>query len=104
MRNLSVARPAVKRVSKAEQIRQLAAEGHTTRVIAELVMGVADDAPYKEADRKMAYVRAVVRQRGEDGISEEQKRYLRRRYGVSYKAAVRLENKRAYQARREARP
>ena len=55
---------AVKGASKAAQIRALHKQGHTTRVIAEIVLGLPSDASYKDADRIMAYVRAAARQRG----------------------------------------
>ena len=53
--------------SKAARIRALYAQGKSTREIAEIVLGLDCDAPHKERDRKMAYVRAVARQRGPTG-------------------------------------
>ena len=63
-------------MTKAQQILALNAEGHTTRVIAGIVYGLNDDAPIADWDRRMAYVRVVLRQRREGtGASIYDRRY-----------------------------
>ena len=66
----------MKAMTKAQQILALSAEGHTTRVIAGIVYGLDDDAPGADWDRRMAYVRVVLRQRREGtGASIYDRRY-----------------------------
>ena len=100
---------SVKRVSKADQIRALAAQGHTPRVIAELVWGLASDAAYKDVDRKMAYVRVTLRQR-KGGTSKNDKTYKKKKFGAAtireawrIEHAIRYANNPAYRAKQAAR-
>ena len=59
-------------MTKSQRILALYAKGKTTRQIAESVLGLSRDAPHKESDRKMAYVRAVARQRrGHTSVADE---------------------------------
>ena len=67
--------------SKATQILDLYEQGHTTRVIAWMVYGLTDEAPAKEWDSRMAYIRVVVRQRKGRGMSPIEVRYLTKKYG-----------------------
>ena len=75
MRNLAQKQADVKTVSKADQIRQLDRLGHSPRIIAEMVLGLPEDASYRQADRKLAYIRAVLRQRIDGRMSDAQRRY-----------------------------
>lgn len=62
-------------MTKAEQIMRLHRQGKTTRGIATAVYGLPDDAPNSITDKRMAYVRVVLRQRqGHSSLSD--KRYL----------------------------
>ena len=54
-------------MTKAKRILKLHSAGKTTREIAVAVSGLKPDAPHKVADRKMAYVRVVLRQRQRKG-------------------------------------
>jgi hypothetical protein len=63
--------------TKASQIMALHKQGHTTRVIAEIVYGLTDEIPYKTWDQRMAYVRIVVKQRKGKSLSVADKRYLK---------------------------
>ena len=70
-------------MTKKAQILALDKAGHTTRQIAEIVYGISPSAPYIEADRKMAYVRVALPQRGTRLVSEADKTYLLKRYKAS---------------------
>ena len=79
--------------SKKDLILALHAQGKTTREIAKAVYGVPDSAPQKVADRKMAYIRVVLRQRKGGGASDIDRRSLMRRFGAkTYQEAIRIRN------------
>jgi hypothetical protein len=93
--------------SKATQILDLYEQGHTTRVIAWMVYGLTDEAPAKEWDSRMAYIRVVVRQRKGRGMSPIDARYVTKKYG-SLNAFYKVQNDRTqdwrnayYRKRRE---
>ncbi len=78
-------------MTKKDRILALHQEGKTTRQIAEAVYRLPKCAKQKEADRKMAYVRVVLRQRKGSGESEIDRRYVMRRWGAATpKEAYRL--------------
>ena len=62
-------------MTKKDRIIALAHEGKTVRQIAEVVYRLPKGAKQKEADRKMAYVRVVLRQR-KDGPSKHDAAYI----------------------------
>ncbi len=66
-------------MTKAQQIMNLHKQGHSTREIAEAVYGQQPD--YASWDRKMAYVRIVIRQRKGTRYSANDGRYLMRKFG-----------------------
>lgn len=61
-------------MTKAERIMRLHAQGKTTREIADAMYRVKN-ATHAERDRRMAYIRVVVRQRKGGKSSEADKRY-----------------------------
>lgn len=68
---------------KASRIAELHAKGMSTRQIAREVWGLPDDTPHRELDRKMAYVRVVLRQRNGDSYasSPADRRYYESDHG-----------------------
>lgn len=67
-------------MNNSELIRALYAKGRTTRQIAEAVYGITSETPHKEADRKMAHIRVVARQRN-GGYSPAEAKYVMRKWG-----------------------
>lgn len=62
-------------MTKAARIMELHAQGKSTRQIAVEVYGVPEDAAYAEWDKRMAYIRIVVRQRKGGKSGPADKRY-----------------------------
>ena len=62
--------------SKKDRIMALHKQGKTTRQIAAKIYLLQTDAPSDEWDRKMAYVRVVIRQRKGTGRSPTDRRYM----------------------------
>lgn len=62
-------------MTKAQKILELHQAGKTTREIATRIYGIPRNAPKAVADKKMAYVRVVIRQRRGSASSEIDKRY-----------------------------
>ena len=86
-------------MTKAEQIMALYAEGHTTRVIAEIVYGLDDDStPEKVWKSRTAYVRVVTRQRLGTSASAGDKRWCEKNpdYYTNYRRKWRNENRERY--------
>ena len=91
-------------VTKSQRILVLYAEGKTTRQIAEIVLGLSRDAPHKESDRKMAYVRAVARQRrGKTGAVQKRYEISNRDRLIIYKRVRRRERLETKDGRRRER-
>lgn len=91
-------------MTKKDQIMALHREGRTTRQIACEVYGLPLDAPKKVADRKMAYIRVVIRQRKGTSQSAADVTYLVRKYGsVANGHRVRNAGQRDYRSARHKR-
>ena len=77
-------------MTKADQIRQLAAKGKSAREIAIEVYSLSPLAHYEDVDRKAAYVRVVLRQRipercpGGKSVNDIEIRYAVKKFGSLY--------------------
>lgn len=105
-------------MTKSAQIMALHKRGKTTREIAMAVYGLAPDPTRQVIDRKMAYVRVVLRQRKGQGTSPANTRYLiskgykktwqrnKERYhnDPAYRAKYRSRQRRRYAARVDSDP
>lgn len=69
-------------MTKSDRIMALHAQGLSTRQIAERVYGINAKTSRKLADRKMAYVRIVVRQRQGGSKSPADTRYWRKESSI----------------------
>lgn len=72
---------ATQGLSKAQRIRKLGAQGHTTREIAKLVYGLSESTSYAELSKRQCYVRVALRQRKDGQFSDIDRRYALRKFG-----------------------
>ena len=75
-------------MSLSQRILKLHAKGLSTREIAEKVYGLPTGLSSRERDPAMAYVRVVTRQRL-GGTSDNDIRYMKRRFGGSQRRSQR---------------
>lgn len=82
--------------TKKQQIMALHARGKSTREIAAAVYGLSTSTPWREADRRMAYVRVVIRQRKGGNSSAHDVAWLMKTFGGDSLAEARHGQRAAY--------